>query len=140
MVHYPEPVEDVFEIYKPSDPYSIKADIVFLHGLGGGYLKTWTNKNDNVWPAHWLGPDLDPYGPFRILSLQYNAFLTNYGRQPQAIRRTSDTLLDKLSLYRSNSEPKVCELGVRLIHIRAYFYLTIILSLLRSQYFGLAIR
>lgn len=41
-------------IYRP--PGEHKADIVFVHGLGGGSRKTWSKDHnpDNFWPLKWL--------------------------------------------------------------------------------------
>lgn len=58
-----------------SDPAGpVIADLVFVHGLGGGSQKTWTKSNDPslFWPKEWLPQDHAFYD-VRIHSFGYNA-------------------------------------------------------------------
>lgn len=62
------------------DPtYPAIADLVFVHGLGGGSRSTWT-KSDNpslYWPKEWLPQDL-AFQDVRIHSFGYNS---NWGSE-----------------------------------------------------------
>lgn len=52
------------------------ADLVFLHGFGGGSWQTWcdTTTNDSFWPRDWL-PFEPNLGSARILTFGYNSHL-----------------------------------------------------------------
>ncbi|KAL2039712.1 hypothetical protein N7G274_007571 [Stereocaulon virgatum] len=52
-----------------SSPSQVKLDVVFVHGLGGSRSSTWTNKNEEFWPA-WLG---DTVPNARIWTYGYNS-------------------------------------------------------------------
>ncbi|KAL2261418.1 hypothetical protein VTK26DRAFT_4213 [Humicola hyalothermophila] len=61
-------------LYDPEPPASPVADIVFIHGLGGGSRKTWSYSSDpfHYWPKSWLSTDKD-FGDVRIHAFGYNA-------------------------------------------------------------------
>ena len=50
------------------------ADIVFVHGLGGGSKSTWTKSSEAslFWPQEWLPADAG-FGDVRIHSFGYNS-------------------------------------------------------------------
>ncbi|KAH8766234.1 hypothetical protein BGZ57DRAFT_798548 [Hyaloscypha finlandica] len=54
------------------------ADLVFVHGLGGGSKKTWMkgNNSSSFWPQEWLPKD-DSFQNVRIHSFGYNSNRTN---------------------------------------------------------------
>lgn len=58
-------------------PVSAVADVVFIHGLGGGSRKTWSYSNqlDHYWPRTWLPADPD-FANVRIHAFGYE---TNWG-------------------------------------------------------------
>ena len=58
-------------LFEPADPL---IDFIFVHGLGGGSRKTWSNTNGLVdfWPNSWLPSDLD-FKHVRIHSFGYNS-------------------------------------------------------------------
>ncbi|KAI9662479.1 MAG: hypothetical protein M1821_008646 [Bathelium mastoideum] len=58
-------------LYEPQQP---RADIVFIHGLGGGSRKTWCRTPDpsHYWPKEWLPLD-QSFEHIRIHSFGYNA-------------------------------------------------------------------
>ncbi|KAH6649470.1 hypothetical protein F5144DRAFT_588178 [Chaetomium tenue] len=51
-------------IYEPPSPEETAAEIVFIHGLGGGSRKTWCYSSDpeHYWPQSWLPADKDFIG------------------------------------------------------------------------------
>lgn len=59
-------------LFDPDDPAI--ADLVFVHGLGGGSKSTWTKSNDPslYWPKEWLPQD-PCFQDFRIHSFGYNS-------------------------------------------------------------------
>jgi tetratricopeptide (TPR) repeat protein len=65
------------------DKAARKADVVFLHGLGGDPLATWRyGKDDSTsWP-HWLGSEFPQVG---VWSLGYAASPTRWARIPRLI-------------------------------------------------------
>ncbi|KAK4153160.1 hypothetical protein C8A00DRAFT_43887 [Chaetomidium leptoderma] len=48
-------------LYEPQPPSRTVADIVFIHGLGGGSRKTWSYSSEpgHYWPRSWLPTDND---------------------------------------------------------------------------------
>ena len=71
-----------------------KADIVFIHGLGGTSRFTWSkNKNpDLFWPLQFLPLDRD-IGQARILSFGYNASFQQRGKGQVSISDFAKELL-----------------------------------------------
>ena len=69
-------------LYEPRDATPI-AEIVFIHGLGGGSRKTWSKSPDgrHYWPKTWLSADPD-FRDTRIHSFGYNA---DWGRPKQSV-------------------------------------------------------
>lgn len=59
-------------LYHPPD--SIIADLVFVHGLGGGSRSTWTKSGDvsSYWPQEWL-PNDPGFRDVRIHSFGYDS-------------------------------------------------------------------
>jgi hypothetical protein len=59
-------------LFKPSEP--VIADMVFVHGLGGGSRSTWTRSSDPTlfWPQEWLPQD-PGFKDVRIHSFGYNS-------------------------------------------------------------------
>jgi hypothetical protein len=63
-------------LYEPSG--SVIADLIFVHGLGGGSLKTWTESQNGVldpelyWPQQWL-PQENGFDDVRIHSFGYDS-------------------------------------------------------------------
>ena len=66
-------------VHEPdSDP---SVDIIFVHGLGGTSVKTWSRNRDTklFWPGHWL-PSEPGFHSARILSFGYNAHFAAQGK------------------------------------------------------------
>ncbi|KAK4462349.1 hypothetical protein QBC42DRAFT_267947 [Cladorrhinum samala] len=61
-------------LHEPTPPTPAVADIVFIHGLGGGSRKTWSSSPDlgQFWPQAWLSVDND-FQDVRIHSFGYRA-------------------------------------------------------------------
>jgi hypothetical protein len=65
------------------DDVNTNFDVVFFHGLKitgetehqEGYLKTWTTKDNIVWPREWLPRDLKY---IRVFSLSYDTEVTKW--------------------------------------------------------------
>lgn len=64
-------------LFDPDNPAI--ADLVFVHGLGGGSRSTWTKSNDPslYWPKEWLPQD-PRFQDVRIHSFGYNS---NWGNE-----------------------------------------------------------
>ncbi|KAM7213351.1 hypothetical protein V8F06_011248 [Rhypophila decipiens] len=61
-------------LHEPTPPSEPVADIVFIHGLGGGSRKTWSFSSDpqHYWPQAWL-PDDGDFSDVRIHTFGYKA-------------------------------------------------------------------
>ena len=62
-------------MFEPSSPFpKVIADLVFVHGLGGGSRKTWTKDEDPslFWPQEWLSQD-DGFKDVRIHMFGYSS-------------------------------------------------------------------
>lgn len=59
-------------LFSPAE--SVIADLVFVHGLGGGSRSTWTKSSDSslFWPQEWLPQD-SAFQDVRIHSFGYNS-------------------------------------------------------------------
>ncbi|KAM0804114.1 hypothetical protein BDR22DRAFT_800435 [Usnea florida] len=69
---YPKGPLGLTTLYEPSGPAI--ADLVFVHGLGGGSRSTWTHSSDTslFWPQEWLPTDAG-FRHVRIHSFGYNS-------------------------------------------------------------------
>ena len=92
----PEDIKGPFglnTLFNPGD--SAIADLVFVHGLGGGSRSTWTKSGDPAlyWPKEWLPQDLD-FQDVRIHSFGYNS---NWGHESSlSVHDFSKSLLGSL--------------------------------------------
>ena len=77
-------------LYNPSKP---DLDLIFIHGLGGSSLKTWSfaRQTQNFWPL-WLSRDPE-FATTRILTFGYNADF----RGPSTILNITDFAKDLVS-------------------------------------------
>ncbi|RYP84417.1 hypothetical protein DL770_005209 [Monosporascus sp. CRB-9-2] len=73
-------------VYEP--PNSAFANIIFIHGLGGGSRKTWSFSPDiqHFWPLQWLPEDPD-FRRVRILTFGYKA---DWGERSQSVLNIHD--------------------------------------------------
>lgn len=106
-------------LYEP--PSSASADLIFVHGLGGGSRKTWTKPNDRstYWPKEWL-PNDEAIRDVRIHSFGYDS---NWGKKSNlGIHDFANALLS--SILHSPSIPqdtKVCSFSFHIIHCGSEF-------------------
>lgn len=80
-------------LYTPQSPRS--ADVIFVHGLGGTSVATWSQHHDlrRCWPQLWL-PTEPHISSARILSFGYNArFLVSGPRDISGITDFAKSLL-----------------------------------------------
>ncbi|KAI9728616.1 MAG: hypothetical protein M1828_002722 [Chrysothrix sp. TS-e1954] len=79
----------------PDDPL---VDIVFVHGLRGGALKTWRSSSDSqkFWPAEWLAKDTE-FSHVRIHSYGYDAGWGVRHENPLDLQQMGVSLLEALS-------------------------------------------
>jgi pimeloyl-ACP methyl ester carboxylesterase len=75
-------------LYDPLPPTNAIADIVFIHGLGGGSRKTWSYSPSisHYWPQEWLPIDPD-FEEVRVHTFGYNA---NWDERRQSILSIHD--------------------------------------------------
>ena len=85
-------------LYEPDDSTPV-ADLVFLHGVGGGSCQTWTHggRPDTFWPLDWLSTEHVLRGT-RISSFGYNTQLTS--NDPDRLLDISDHAKDLLAKLR----------------------------------------
>lgn len=81
-------------IYSSSEPL---IDYVFVHGLGGGSRKTWSESEDpgSYWPKEWLSKDT-AFKNSRIHSFGYNS---NWMERKESVLNIHDfgqSLLDSI--------------------------------------------
>ena len=88
-----------------------KADIVFIHGLGGTSRFTWSkNKNpDLFWPLEFLPLDRD-IAQARILSFGYNASFQRKGKGQVSISDFAKELLFDLK-FATNEDQASLDIG-----------------------------
>ncbi|KAI5921326.1 hypothetical protein F4810DRAFT_344137 [Camillea tinctor] len=97
-------------IWEPSDCETV-ADIIFIHGLGGGSRKTWSKTSSplSFWPKQWLPEDVDFRG-VRIHTFGYNA---DWGERRQSILNIHDFAQTLLGELKNN--PSIRRSGTQLI-------------------------
>jgi hypothetical protein len=73
------------------------ADFIFIHGLGGGSVKTWSNTagGGNYWPKEWLPQEPD-FERVRIHSFGYKADWTERVDSVLSIRKFAQSLVNEL--------------------------------------------
>ncbi|KAI4927152.1 uncharacterized protein J4E92_006317 [Alternaria infectoria] len=98
-------------VYEPDETSAVIADLVFVHGLGGGSSTTWCLKQDAdyFWPKEWLPKDPDFKG-VRIHSFGYNANWATWLKSPVDIHAFGQSLVEDL-----RSDPKINNLDSRII-------------------------
>ncbi|KAI1500933.1 hypothetical protein F5X99DRAFT_418859 [Biscogniauxia marginata] len=86
-------------VYEPPECEPI-ADIIFIHGLGGGSRKTWSNTSNPLyfWPRSWLSEDPDFCG-VRIHTYGYKA---DWGERRQSILNIHDFAQSLLGELKNN--------------------------------------
>ncbi|KAI1173093.1 hypothetical protein F4777DRAFT_467614 [Nemania sp. FL0916] len=85
----------------------IHADIVLVHGLMGGYIKTWQAEDNTVWPRDLLPPALHERAGLgiRVLSFEYGGSIMGTSSQA-GIDDTAQSLLQCLYNKREDQRDK----------------------------------
>lgn len=92
------------KVHKISDTNSITTmDVVFVHGLNGDPIKTWTNDKDCFWP-NWL---LDDLPEADLWTVGYDASPTKWKRETLSFFERSQSILENLKTSGIGSRP-VC--------------------------------
>ncbi|SPN96677.1 uncharacterized protein DNG_00198 [Cephalotrichum gorgonifer] len=83
---------------QPSASCPVAADIIFIHGLGGGSRKTWSYSSDpgHFWPQSWLSKDPD-FANVRIHTFGYAADWADSQRSVLGISDFAHSLLGEIS-------------------------------------------
>ncbi|KAI1660618.1 hypothetical protein F4813DRAFT_299353 [Daldinia decipiens] len=95
-------------LHEPLPPTSVSADIVFVHGLGGGSRKTWSYSTDrhHYWPQAWLPKDPD-FADIRINTFGYKSDWVERQQSILNIHDFAESLVGELknnpSIRRSNT-------------------------------------
>ncbi|KAL2020083.1 hypothetical protein VTK56DRAFT_8887 [Thermocarpiscus australiensis] len=84
-------------LYEPESRTVPVAELVFIHGLGGGSRKTWSYSSDphHYWPRAWLPADND-FSEVRIHTFGYKAEWSERGHSVLDIHGFAQTLLGAL--------------------------------------------
>jgi pimeloyl-ACP methyl ester carboxylesterase len=98
-------------LYSPPPPTRVIADIVFIHGLGGGSRKTWSYSPhpNHFWPLAWLPVDPD-FSDIRIHSFGYKA---NWGERRQSVLNIHDFAQSLIGELKNN--PSIRRKNTRII-------------------------
>jgi len=99
-------------VHRPTGPR--RADVVFVHGLGGSSRRTWSydHNPDLFWPGKFLPwePDINEA---RILSFGYGAnFHPRSGKNKVSILDFAKDLLFDLKHAQDESGPELVDLGM----------------------------
>lgn len=88
---------DILGLHLLCDNSEPAGDIIFVHGLGGTALRTWSWKRDvaNFWPA-WLA-DEEELSPFRVFSFGYNSNFKGAATNLNTIDFAKDLLFSMLT-------------------------------------------
>ncbi|KAM0323296.1 hypothetical protein ACHAQA_008888 [Verticillium albo-atrum] len=84
-------------LYAPETTSTTVADIIFIHGLGGGSRKTWSYSRDDYhyWPQSWLPSDPE-FEDVRIHVFGYNADWTERQHSALNINDFAQSLLGEI--------------------------------------------
>ncbi|KAI0181154.1 WD40-repeat-containing domain protein [Hypoxylon sp. FL1284] len=100
-------------LHSPPPPGTVAAEIVFIHGLGGGSRKTWSYSPspDHYWPQAWLPNDLD-FAHTRIHSFGYKSDWAERQRSLLTIRDFAESLVGELK-----NNPNIRQSSARIIFV-----------------------
>ncbi|KAK0705608.1 hypothetical protein B0H67DRAFT_498922, partial [Lasiosphaeris hirsuta] len=84
------------------EPSEARVNFIFVHGLGGGSKKTWSNSPDpkSYWPKEWL-PKETGFQHVRIFSYGYNSDWTKREESRLTSHDYGQALLADISNYPS---------------------------------------
>lgn len=96
---------DQLGLHLVHDTHDAVCDIVFVHGLGGSAMKTWSWKRDTAhfWPA-WLCNDQQLYKT-RIFTFGYNSNFKGGGNNLNITDFAKDLLFHLLAFSQDESQP-----------------------------------
>jgi pimeloyl-ACP methyl ester carboxylesterase len=100
-------------LYEPPPSAQPVADIVFIHGLGGGSRKTWSYSSQphHYWPRSWLPADND-FSDVRIHTFGYKA---DWGERRESILDIHDFAQSLLGALRNH--PGIRRTATRIIFV-----------------------
>lgn len=84
------------------DHADIRADVVFVHGLGGGAIGTWRSDNDDTWWPRWVAEDR-PH--IAVWSLDYDAEPSEWLGRPMPIADRAGNILALLEAHDLGARP-----------------------------------
>ena len=89
------------------------ADIIFVHGLAGGSVSTWTRSQDpnSFWPERWLGTD-PAFERVRIHTYGYDASWGKRKKSPLDVHAYGQALIEELQ-----SHPMVSQANTPILFI-----------------------
>ena len=96
-------------LYAPEEPRS--ADLIFVHGLGGTSIGTWSDNRDpsHCWPKYWL-PTEPVLRTARVLSFGYDAHFLSATKCVSGISDFAKSLLFDMK-FRKDDQMRDLEIG-----------------------------
>ena len=112
-------------LYSPSESPTV--DIIFIHGLGGGSIKTWCKNGDRnlCWPRNWL-PSEPGFGSIRLLSFGYDAAIIS---RTKTVSTVSDFAKSLLAELKYGKDDAMEDLGIGKARSLASFLIFPVLNL-----------
>lgn len=85
-------------LYEPQSDENVVAELVFIHGLGGGSRKTWSFSPDpsHYWPQAWLPDDDEFADAVRVHTFGYKADWTDRRRSMLGLHEFAQSLVNEM--------------------------------------------
>lgn len=95
-------------LHSPTEPL---AELIFVHGLGGGSRKTWAKTTDpyHYWPKEWLPKDPD----FKNVRIHSFGYVADWGEKKDSILDISDFAHSLLGEIKDNPEIRRDDVGIQ---------------------------